>query len=363
MKKSLLLALGLSAGVALPNGHAQVAAAIDEFVADVDNYNLVSLGNVTFNQVSDTAGGLAIDGAFTIENNATTLVGMSWTSSSQPSLYFTGPLAITSGDTVQLNNGYASAPDAAGTGWTWSSTAKTLTHSGQGTLHYNSGMTQDPTNPANNPNWNWSSLTSQFESVASTLHSASTAGDTVSVSGQTLGFTTIQTSGVAVFDLNAALLTQSGGNHYYNGTMISGLTVNVPTGLTFVIDVTNLASGTSFLSGINVNSGTNNNNLLWNFSSATDGNFTFASNGKFYGSVLAPDLILTSNTYQEGQLVVGGITQNQDELDQLDSLPAVSIPEPSACALWLGAFCAAAVAVRRFLDASFTTSSLASRRL
>jgi choice-of-anchor A domain-containing protein len=348
-----LLGFTMFLAASLPGIHAQVAAAVDEFVDDMDNYNLVSLGNVTFDQVSDTAGGLAIDGAFAIENNSTTLVGMSWGMSGGPSLYGTGTLAITNGDTVQVNHGYASLPDAASTGWTWSVPGKTLTQSGQGTLHYNSGMTEDPTNPAYNPDWNWTNIQSQLESASSTLNSASTAGNTITVNGgQNFVFNTSQTSGVAVFNLNAALLTQSGGATYYNGQRVSSLSVNVPTGMTYVINVTNVASGASFLTGVNFNSGTNDNQLLWNFSSATNQDFTFANGGKFFGSVLAPDLVLASDTYQEGQLAVDGLTQNMDELDQADTVSLVAIPEPSDCALWLGALCTvAAVAARPRLRA------------
>jgi len=349
MKSRLLLPVfGLVLGAVSPGAHAQVAAAVDSYIADAAGYNLVSLGNVTFNQVSDTAGGVAIDGAFTIDNNATTLVGMSWAGSA-PSLYATGQLAISSGQTVKVNNGYASTPGA--TGWIWSgSPADNLTKSGQGVLHYNSGMTQDPTNPANNPNWNWSALTSQFESISATLNAATPTG-TIGVNGG--GNLVLNpngaSSGVVVFNLDASHLA---GNQYF-GQTIQNFAINVPNNLTYVINVTNLAAGASFLSGVNVNSGSNDGQLLWNFSGSTDGNFTFANGGKFYGSVLAPDLTLTSDTYQEGQVVVGGLTQNQDELDFGNYLAEIAIPEPAAGALWLGIACALAAGMaRRFHGAA-----------
>ena len=332
------LLLGLAVlGHGLGFASAQAANAVDAYIADADGYNLVSLGATTFNGVSDTAGGLAIDGAFTVENNSTTLVNMMGISSG-PSLYATGAFSVpTSSDTVQLNHGYAALPDA-GSGWTWNSSAKTLTASGEGSLHYNSSATQDPL--SQNPNWNWTSLVSDFDSASDTLYAPppGTQTGTISVdSGGNLALTTGATSGVVVFTFNAANLS---GNQY-NGQTIQNFAVNVPTGLTYVINVTNLAGGSDFLSGINVNAGSNDGQLLWNFDSASDGSFTLSNGGKFYGSVLAPNLTITSDTYLEGQVVVGSLTQNQDELDDEDELGSVAIPEPPMSA-WFAAAAALA---------------------
>ena len=137
-----------------------------------------------------------------------------------------------------------------------------------------------------------------------------------------------------VFNFNAATLTG-----------ISNLQVNVPANLIYVFNVTNLASGSTFLSGgVNDNSGTNKAQLIWNFNSASDGNFTLASNVHLYGEVLAPGLTITSNGYLEDQVVVGSLAQNGNELDYDGDL--VAVPELPASAAWMGAACALAVAAQ-----------------
>lgn len=336
-----LFAASLFAGV-LPQSRAQLVSAIGTFTSDAGAFDLISLNSsdgATFNQVSDTAGPVAVNGAFAVDNNATTLVSMS-AAPAGPSLYVTGQLSITSGQTVQLNNGYASLPGAAG--WAWSgSGSKDLQKTGQGTLHYNSSSTQNPLTA--NPAWNWSTLLTQFEGASTALANAASSNvGAISIDGGgnlVLTPPAGVTSGVVVFNFDASKLS---GNKY-NGSTIQNFAVNVPNkNYVYVINVINLKSGTSFLSGINVNAGSNDGQVLWNFNSATDGNFTFANGGDIYGSVLAPDLVVTSDTYQEGQVVAAGLTQNKDEFDGKDQI--TNIPEPSGSAVCAGAFALFAVA-------------------
>jgi hypothetical protein len=328
--RQLLLASASAAIAVFPSAvNAQLLNDVEQLSSDITNYNLISLGNTTFNSVSDTAGGVAINGNFTISNNSTTLVGM-MAASSGPSLYGTGQLSITSGDTVQVNHGYASLQNASG--WSWNSGSKTLTKSGQGTLHYNSSSTLDPTAAANNPNWNWTNLASSLTTISGQLDT--TATGTLSVSGGSLVLNNGgATSGVVVFNFNASTVTG-----------LSNVQINVPTNLIYVINVTNLAGGSSFLSGANVNSGSNSGELIWNFNTRTDGSFTLANGGKFYGNILAPGLTVTSNTYLENQVVVGSLTQNSDELDGVADL--VAVPEIPTTATWIALLTAGFVVAR-----------------
>jgi hypothetical protein len=324
----ILSAAGVAAVPSIVKG--QLISDIGQLSSDISDYNLISLGDTTFNQVSDTAGGIAINGNLAINNNSTTLVGM-MAAASGPSLYATGQLSISNGQTVHVNHGYGSLQNASG--WSWSgSPSDNLTKSMQGTLHFNSNTTLDPLAPANNPNWNWSNLASSLTGISGALDTTSTG--MLSVVSQNLVLNNNgATSGVVVFNFNGASL---GG--------LSSINITVPSNLIYVINVTGLSAGASFLSGVNINSGTNSGALIWNFNTRTDGNFTLANNGKFYGNILAPGLTVTSNTYLENQVVVGGLTQNNDELDDVANL--VAIPELPATSAWIGFMAVAFMALR-----------------
>ncbi len=352
---------------------AQIASAIDQYVSDVQSYNLMSLGSVTFNQVSDVNGGIAVNGAVSVDNNSTAFTANMMDLTAGSSFYAIGQLSIApSSDTATLQNGYA-ALSAPGANWQWSGPSgttvggttynpNTLFYNGtpaQGQFHCNSSATQNPLSPTFS--LNWSTLAPQFQSISNTI-SSPPGGTSIwhNRIGQgvfsNLKFTTAATGGVVVFNMAigtgaAASNTFNAAGNKFNGANVQTFTVNVPTGFTYVINVTGLATGANFLSGVNPSSGTNNGQLLWNFNSSANGNFNFAHSGDdFYGSVLAPNLVLTSSMNLDGELVVGGLTENNDELHDFDQLAAVPIPEPSTVALWLGfaGGCAALFRISRF---------------
>jgi choice-of-anchor A domain-containing protein len=325
--------------VAAARAQAQsVAQDLQNFVTYSDTYNLITFGNTTLGGSSDTQGGIAVGGNLSL--------GGSWTIASQvsadpnPSLYVAGQLTL-NGTSMQ-NNGYASLPGLNPNDWTWNSSQKELTGS-DGTLEMNSSDSRASTNPIDNPipsGWNWTTEQNEYDSISTSLARASTNG-TISVSGGNLDFNTTVTSGVAVFDLDAADLS---GNSY-NGNSFSNIQISVPTGVDYVINVTNLASGqTLFGSGANFNSGSNDNQLLWNFEGPSEGtgSVTISDGGNFYGSVLAPKVSITDDTTVDGQVVADSFDDCGVELHDSD-FSDVLVPEPSAFAIGVLALCAAAV--------------------
>jgi len=320
--------------------HAQtIAQDVNNFATDSDAYNLISFGSTTLAGSSDTQGGIAVGGALSI--------GGSWTIASQsapgtdPSMYVAGSLSL-SGNTM-VNNGYASLPGL-GSGWTWNSSQKELTGGG-GTLSMNSSASQASTNPIDNPiptGWNWSTEQSDYDSISTSLADASTNG-TISVNSQNLVLTTSVTSGVAVFDLDAAELSSGS----YDGNALSNIQINVPTGVTYVINVTNLSAGqTLFGSGVNFNSGTNDDQLLWNLVGPTSGtgSVTISNGGYFYGAVLAPDVAITDDTTVQGQVVADSFDDTGVELhDDTFTPTAALVPESSLFPYGALVLCIAAV--------------------
>jgi choice-of-anchor A domain-containing protein len=311
------------------------------FANDTKGYNLLTLGNATLNGSSDTHGSIAIGGNLTF--GGTWDIAEDAVSNSEPALYVNGTMTLNG--TEQLENGYAATPNASGT---WNSGSKNFTES-SGTLHINSSTSSyDNTSPLTNPTpagWNWSTESSSLTSISSNL-----AGQTVSssgsivVNGQTLNFDTTQTSGTVVFDIDASCL-QDG---TYNGTAFSGIQVSVPTGVNYVINVTGVTNGEAiFGSGVNVNAGSNDDQLLWNFDEST--NMTVSVGGNFYGSILAPNVNITDDTTIDGTVVADNFTDNGVELHDDDAFVDVNVPEPRTFALWAVGLCGAMILVGRRL--------------
>jgi choice-of-anchor A domain-containing protein len=319
---------------------------LDNFATDTSQYNLMAFGNVSLEGSSDTQGGIAVGGSLTI--------GGSWTIASQsapgsdPSLYLAGSSLSLSG-TSDVDNGYAAMHALSSRSWKWKSSQNELYSSSNSgnSLTMNSGG-GDPINNTESPA-NWSSLQSDFETISTSLGSA-TANGTISVSGQNLVFSppSGMTSGIAVFTLDASQLSSG----EYDGQRISNIQINVPSGIDYVINVINLANNqTLFGSGINFNSGTNDDQLLWNFEGNACGNgttFTISDGGNFYGSILAPDATLTDSTTVDGQVVADNFTDTGVELHDTGFSPVqVLVPEAGTYAWWALGLCGAAVVLVR----------------
>jgi len=333
-----LILAAIAAGIA----HAQtVTQDLNNFAIDTGQYNLVVFGNTTLNGSSDTGGGIAVEGNLSI--------GGAWTIASQvsagsnPSLYVSGSLTLSG--ISYLNNGYASTPGLSSKTWSWNSSQKQLSNGSQ-ILAVNSSGTYTTTSPISNPapsGWVWSTVNSNFKSISTALGGAAATG-TIGVSGQNLTFTPPggQTSGVVVFTLDASKFS----GNTYNGQAFSNVTVNVPAGINYVINVVNIASGQTFFgSGVNSNAGLNDNQLLWNFEGSKS--FTIGAGGGFYGSILAPTSTVTGNASINGQVVVASFSDPGDELHDSNFTPiAALVPESRAFFGWSAGLCAAAILFR-----------------
>jgi choice-of-anchor A domain-containing protein len=327
-----------------------VATDIQNFVSNTAGYNLVTLGNATFNGSSDTQGAIAVGGNLSVGGTYT--FASTYGLSNNPTLYVKGTESFTG--LSQLQNGYASLPGATGGNWSWSSGSETLSYSGSSVLHMETNGTQEQANPASNAaptGIDWAtSGTSSFAGISSSLASQTATG-TISVSSGNLTFSTTQTSGVVIFDLDASQLGSSvnGGvtdyTNTYGGTSFTNVQINVPAGVDYVINVTNLASNSDLFSsgGVNFNSGTNDNQLLWNFNET--GSVTLNMGGNLYGSVLAPNENITDNTTIDGQVVAQSFTDTGVELHDDDSFTSVLVPESGAFAWWGLGVCGFAAAV------------------
>jgi choice-of-anchor A domain-containing protein len=308
-------------------------------------YNLVALGNLTLGaNGSDTQGGIAVEGTAAITGPWT--IASDAPLNSDPTLFVQGALTVTGGSTpVHLNNGYATLQDQAGWSWT-SGSPKTITESG-GSIAINSSATHSNTNPLTNPippGWSWTAENT-LDTVSTGLAAQTTTSSdgSLMLQGQTLEFCTTATSGVVVFDLDASDFTT--GNVPGLGNF-SGIEVDVPTGVNYVINVTNITAGQT-LFNVNFNSGTNDNNLLWNLEgpSVGTGSVTLSDGGNIYGSILAPDINVTDNATVDGQIVADNFTDDNVELHDDTFTPTeVLVPESSAFALGALGLCAALVA-------------------
>jgi choice-of-anchor A domain-containing protein len=325
---------------------------------DYSSFNLISLGTTSLSSFSDTQGGLAVNGNLTLDGSGSiaTQPGNVGTNSN-PSLYVTGSLSLNS--TVMINSGYASLPGLSQSQWTWNASQDTLTGSGGAINSTNAGTTRAGDNPITNPGpsgWNWSNESSSLSTVSTSLADATATG-TIGVQGQNLTFTAPngQTTGVVVFSLNANNIS----GDTYNGQQISNIQIDVPTGLTYVINVIDAGGKTLFGSGINFNSGSDDSQLLWNFEGS--GTVTLANGGDFYGSILAPSATVSTTSIIDGQVASDGFTDTGVEMHDDDAFnpTVVATPEPSTYALWAVAVCACGIAARRVLRLRVRRAALA----
>jgi choice-of-anchor A domain-containing protein len=355
---------------------------VDDVATSFEDYNLISFGNANFTQWGDTQGSLAINGNLTLSgsgsigNNPIVSSNNAW--NSNPSLYVTGQLALGGGTTTSLNSGYAALTGLTASNWTWNSSNKSITNNSNGGVlsSSNAGTTQAANTPYTIPSspghpkvagnagpagWNWTTLQQNLVNYSADLANAGTADaaagtlGTISVgNGQQLQFIAPigQTSGVVVFDLTvgsqAGAGVLSGGNNY-GGQNFSQVKIDVPAGLTYVINVINAAGGSNFGSNVNFNadSNANDNQLLWNITGS--GTVSIDNGGYFYGSILAPNTTIDTTTVIDGQVAANGFSDTGVELHADEFSPAaVATPEPATYALWAAGICAAAIAFRRF---------------
>lgn len=326
------------------------------FQNDTDQYNLIAFDSATFNGSSDTQGGIAVQTSLTFAGDWS--IASATTPGSNPSLFFSGSALSVTGETKVLTNGTISAESLSRSTWTWTGSspptgenANTL-YTGSyssGNQIYASGST-NPFTTAGPSGWSWSSESSKLQSISSALANATATG-TIGVSGGSLVFTPPAgtTSGsVVVFNLNASLLTDNGTE--YNGQAFSSLSFDVPSGVNYVINVCDLSSGeTLFGSGVNFNSFTNDDQVLWNIEG--DQTVTIGGSGStFYGSILAPESTITDNATINGQVVADNYTNPGTELHDI-GFEAVSalVPETSTFAMWAVGLCGAVVLMRRRL--------------
>jgi choice-of-anchor A domain-containing protein len=322
---------------------------LNDYSSLTQDYNLVALGNLTLGaNGSDTQGGIAVEGTAAITGPWT--IASDAPLNSDPTLFVNGQLTLSGGSSpVHLNNGYATLSTQ--TGWSWSSSnPKTITGA-DGSVDINSSATHSNTDPISNPippGWNWSTESSTLKSVSTSLASqTSTSSDgSLMLQGQTLEFCTTATTGTVVFDLNASDFTNENVPGLGNFT---GIQVDVPTGVNYVINVTNITAGQT-LFNVNFNSGSNDSNLLWNLEGPATGseNVTLSNGGNIYGSILAPTINLTENTIVNGQIVSDNFTDDNSELhDDTFTPDQLLVPESPVFGLAALGLCAVAVGLPR----------------
>lgn len=335
------------------------AASVVSYDSLVRNYNLITFGNATFSNYGDTEGGIAVGGNLTLTGNSGVIANQpaKFGLTSDPTLYVAGQL--NSGVYTDLNSGYASLPNA--TGWTWNGNDKRLTNGG-GTLSVaNTAAKSDPLAGGAPAGWNWNTLKQSFESVSASLAAAAAAATgTISVSGGTLMFVSTGASAgdVVVFNLDASQLS----GLTYNGLSFSNVGLNLPTDVTYVVNVLNANGQTLFGTkdnGANF-SGSGYERLLWNILPSTDGNgspvatsVTIGSR-EFQGSILAP-LVDVSNSDRvviNGQIVAASYTHTGNELHytgfDASGVTFSAVPEPSAYGLAALGLCGLAIGVQRW---------------
>jgi choice-of-anchor A domain-containing protein len=319
----------------------------------VGDYNLITFGDATLHGYGDTQGGLAVGGNLTIDGGAiaTQSTFANGASYASPTLYVKGSLTVNG--TVTLQNGYAATPGVPSTGWSWTGSSGNQLKQGSAVRldEVNSPSAKanlDPRSASLNPNWNFTSLKTQFTDISTALGSAAVSGK-ISVVNQTLTLAPIVANqhGAIVFDLDMNLLV---GNRY-NGQTFSNIQFNVATGSDYIVNVFNGNGDTLFgtSSGINFNQGTGYNRLLWNIvdtPNTTSDTISFGNGGQFFGSILAPTYLVknAAGTIINGQVVADTFAYSCNELHFTgfcDDLPPT--PEPSTYGL-LGAVCCVGVA-------------------
>ncbi|MCF3648522.1 collagen-binding domain-containing protein [Synoicihabitans lomoniglobus] len=337
----------LLAGVLGVSGQVAVNNAVYTVDQAMRNYGLISFNNASLTNYGDTWGPIAVGGNLHLDGGSIAQKANLYGNSSDPSLYVAGNLTMR--NYVHLENGYASLPGLTGS-WTWDGTQKRLTGGG-GTL--STSNTNNPlgaVDPRTNPtpqNFNFASIQAELAQASATL-AATAANGLIAISGQTLTFSANgQTSGVVVFnldmnDFNGVLYDANhNGQWNQNTERVSQVKIDVPTDVTYVINVLN-ATGKTIFNGINFNAGTNNDQLLWNITPDSNPNMadsvSLGGGARFYGSVLAPliDLSNSGNVAPEGQIVVNSFSHNGAELHFMPFDSTVSftpVPEPRTWAL------------------------------
>lgn len=347
LASAVLLVLGTVRGAAQDLG-----SALSNFESEMDGYSVVTSGNVTLNSYSDTYGSLAVGGNLTVTSTGAIATSAS---GSNPSLYVAGNVSLSDSSTTMLNSGYASTPGLSSSTWSWNSSSQTLSASNEtGTLSTNNAghsgyAASDPlTNPGAS-GFNFGSASSALASDSNTLASATATG-TVSVSSGNLEFTpntTPSAGSVVVFNVTTEQLDTSGA---------SNISINVPTDVNYVINVT-VSSGysTIFGSGMNFNSGSNDNQLLWNIIGS--GNVTLGGD-TFYGEILAPGMNVsnTNNTIIQNGVDAASLTDNGAQIHNDGFAAVATVPEPAVFGWCAAALCGLALVFRRrLLGASLST--------
>lgn len=326
-------------------------AAVAQFDQNVRNYNLISFGNASFTSYGDTEGGLAIAGNLSLDGGAIAAQPGKFGLTNDPTLYLGGSLSVN--NTAYLQSGYAAINSVANPGWSWSAIDNRLTNGGStfSTINTPNPLGDiDPRLNAGPSGWSFASLQSSFLGISQTLAGA-TANGSISISGQTLNLAANNpaATGVIVFDLDANLLSGSS----YNGQYFSNVQFSVPTGSAYVVNVRNAAGRTLFGSGVNFNSGSGYEHLLWNVVDATADSaedVRFGNGGQFFGAILAPTFNVFNdlNTAVNGQVVAGSYTHSGAELHFTGFDYSYEVPEPATYgALGAAACCALALLRRR----------------
>ncbi len=316
-----------SFGAATLSAQISIEQAVVAFDTHVNHFNVLTAQNLTLSN-THTDGAIATAGNLTL-NSSTDIVLHSQKLGSGPSIYVGGQLNV-SGNNNKLLAGTAYIPNFSQT-TTWNNpnnaNQKWLVGSGGQLDVSNSSITQTSlvTPPA--MDWNINTALAELASASAALAQASATG-TLAVSGDTLLLNTTQTSGVAIFNLDANDAASWSGLNIGTGW-------DIPDDMVYVINVFN-ADGKTLFAG---NNGNNNSDfasrLLWNIvpdnDSGTASSVTFGSN--LYGSVLAPLMDLTSNgTYLNGQIVSNSFYQSGAEVHHIgfdaSSVTFSAVPEP-----------------------------------
>ena len=317
---------------------------VASFESLVSNYNVITVGNATFNG-THTDGAVAVGGNLNL--NGSDIVLHSNTLNSNPAIYVKGQINL-SGSDSKLLSGYAYAPNMnSNPTWVNNGGQRYLQDSNNTKLWFNTTHTSAYTDPRNTPaptsGFDVTSTTNQLVMVSAALASATATG-TISFSNNSITLNTSLTSGTAVFDLDASLIA---------GLSNTNIQINVPANMVYVINVRN-ADGTTLFGGggNNGNAGQNNDKLLWNIiadsNPATSSTVGLGTN--FYGSILAPmmDLNNGSQKYVNGQVVANTYTHNGAEVHYVDfTTPVGFTPVPEAGTF--GVFGVAGVAAMMFL--------------
>lgn len=332
-----------------------VGSALVQFDHDIRNYNLISFGDASFTRYGDTEGGLAVAGKLTLDGGTIAAQPGKFGLTSDPTLYVGGGLKVYS--EARLQSGYASLAASPNSGWSWNAPQNRLTSAGSTFSTVNTPHPRGDIDPRLNPGpagWNFASLYTSFVGISQTLASATGTG-LVEITGQTLRFKAPAAGahGAIVFDFDANLLSGS----TYAGQFFSNIQFDVPAETAYVINVRNAAGRTLFGStGINFNSGSGYDRLLWNIVDATPNTtetVRFGNGGQFFGAVLAP----TFNVFNDlgaavnGQVVAGSYAHAGAELhytgfnfhEEFD----YEVPEPGTYGLLGAAACAGLALARR----------------